>query len=835
MTEPAAPCPCETFVFPQSITNPPGRSRINYRVGDFVAFREALLRSRPGEVELANWRPGAQGDLAVQMIEWWAYVADIITFYNERIANETYLRTAVLPESVQRLIRILGYRPRPGIGATGTLAALMSSSTSFTLPQGFQIQSKPGPGSQPQIFELNTATLIQLPDSIAADAPPDPSLLGSDGACVLLQGTITSIKAGAGLLLLENGWAANDSNYALAVVAGTATVKDPRNNPNTQVTFQSPVTQLSGQSAANFSLQRSQQSSHLWQYGTVKVLIDNADGTGTAHLESISRQIQVGDPILFDTIGGGVTAKLAVVVSYTEAVYYANPAGSPPDPSIPPPSPTIAIPILHSAIGFKPAEALSGWISLVNYQSLTVRYQWQPISTVIPFPATSLTSTAVSLLTPVPAALLPMVDEDVLVSDANGNGVQAQATAGSAIPSTLGLSNFSDANANLIAPLNVLFDLLPVSRGKTVANEILGSGDATITTGQEFTLQKSPLTYLQSAASTSGDDYSSTLSIWVNGVQWNEVPSFYGQAPDAAVFVTREDENNVTHVQFGDGVFGARLPSGNNNVVATYRYGSGADAPDAGTLSVILQSWPGLRSILNPVAAGGGADPDPPQRIKTYAPASVLTFGRAISADDYETIAAQAPGVARARSYWIWDAVQQRMMVKVYVGDDANAVSSANTALAGASDPNRPLKVYLASTLPVTLGMTLVVDPSYVATDVLAAVTAAFIDPDQGLLGANVVEIGESIWQSQIYQSCLAVPGAVAVHDLQFMRKLVPLVFSFRRFLSETALLPKLTPIFRPVTVCNCQDFRADPGEGGFFQLAAADLTISTEVATYAN
>ncbi len=80
MTEPAAPCPCETFVFPQSITNPPGRSRINYRVGDFIAFREALLRSRPGEVELANWRPGAQGDLAVQMIEWWAYVADILRF-----------------------------------------------------------------------------------------------------------------------------------------------------------------------------------------------------------------------------------------------------------------------------------------------------------------------------------------------------------------------------------------------------------------------------------------------------------------------------------------------------------------------------------------------------------------------------------------------------------------------------------------------------------------------------------------------------------------------------------------------------------------------------------
>jgi hypothetical protein len=834
MTELTAACPCETSAFPQTITNPPGRPGINYRVGDFVAFREALLRSRPGEVELANWRPGAQGDLAVQMIEWWAYVADILTFYNERIANEAYLRTAVLPESVQRLIRILGYRPRPGIGATGTLAALTSGLAPFTLPRGFQIQSKPGPGKQPQIFELGVATLIQSPDSIAADAPPDPSLLGSDGASVLLRGTITSIKPGAGLLLLEKGWTANDSNYALAVAGSTAIEKDPRNNPNTRVTFQTPLNQLSGQSAANFGLLRSQQSSHLWQYGTVNVLIPNGDGTGTAHLESIARQIQMGDPVLFDNIASGATAKLAVVVSYTEAIYYANPPGS--DPSVPPAPAAIGIPILHSVIGFKPTEALSGWIDQVNYQTLTVRYLWQTISTLIPFPAAFLTSTAVSLQTPVPPALLPMVDQNVLVSGANGNGVHAQGSTGSSTPSTLGLSNFSDPTATLVSPLNVLFDLLPVSRGKTVANEMLGSGDATITTGQEFTLQKSPLTYLQSAASASGDNYSSTLSIWVNGVQWKEVPSFYGRAPDATVFVTREDENNITHVQFGDGVFGARLPSGNNNVVATYRYGSGADAPDPGTLSVILQSWPGLRSILNPVPVGGGADPDAPQRIKTYAPASVLTFGRAISADDYETIAAQAPGVARARSYWIWDATQQRMMVKVYVGDDADAVSSANTALAGASDPNRPLKVFLASAFPVTLGMTLVVHPSYVASDVLAAVTAALVDPDQGLLGANVVGIGESIWQSQMYQTCLSVPGAVAVHDLQFMRKLVPLVFSFRRsFIPETPLLTRIEPIFRPVTVCNCQDFRADPGEGGFFQLAAADLNISSEVATYAN
>ena len=95
---------------------------------------------------------------------------------------------------------------------------------------------------------------------------------------------------------------------------------------------------------------------------------------------------------------------------------------------------------------------------------------------------------------------------------------------------------------------------------------------------------------------------------------------------------------------FGDGVNGARLPTGVNNVVATYRIGAGAASPPAGKLTVIAQSYPGLRSVLNPVAVGGGADPDPPDQIRRYAPRSVLTFGRAVSVFDYEALAAQAPG-----------------------------------------------------------------------------------------------------------------------------------------------------------------------------------------------
>ncbi|HMD96339.1 MAG TPA: hypothetical protein VKM93_03275 [Terriglobia bacterium] len=1070
-------CPCDTFVHPRVITNLPGQSSIAYRVGDYITFRHALLLSRTGEVELANWRPSAKGDLALQMMEWWAYVADILTFYNERIANQDYLRTADLPESVQRLIRILGYRPRPGIGATGTLGALMTGVAPFTVAQGFQVQSKPGPGQQAQIFELSSDTLIQAPAAVSADPLPNPALLGPDGASVLLQGVVSSVKKDDDLLLMERGWGGTDSNYAFVTVQTVSQESDPRGNKNTRVTFTQAPSLSQGALASDYRLLKSSQTAHFWQYPASPSQVLAGGGAGVADLDSLARGIKVGDVVEFEIAGGNAQPQLASVTRYSEKIWYANPKGYPtttnPDPSVAPDQPAVAIPIPHTEIGFQPglpntswcwgvngpslaqilnqnqaqptgitayldqdqslkfaatmmpdsgaawwwywgidgptlAQLLtanaarltsldayidtdkklkfvavmvkasgSGWwwywgldtatlnqtltannarlvsldayidtdgtlkyavimvpegaqtwwwyagidgnklneilqansaqlISLSAYvdtdknvkfaavmvpssgqawwwyggtdgvslsqslaqnnaqlnglqaylgtdgtvklaailgpaasqpvidwygnlSSLLVNYAFQDVGELVGTPATVFDGSQPSLLAVQPPTFPPGFDVPLLLSDANGNGESAQGSAGGDL-STLQLAGLASPAVSLMPPINVLFDLLAVSRGKTVANEILGSGDATIAIGQEFVLKNSPLTYLQSADSTSGSGYQSTLRVWVNGIRWKEVPSFYQQPANASVFVTREDEQNQTHVQFGDGINGARLPSGVNNVVATYRYGSGADSPASGTLTVILKQQPRLKAILNPLAVGGGADPDPPQQIKRYAPQSVLTFGRAVSGDDYETIAAQAPGVARAKAYWTWDVAQQRTVVKIYVGDDANAVGDAHTALAAADDPNRPVVVVLATAVPISLGFTVLVDPAYIPADVMNGVTTALVDPQSGLLGTDVIAIGQSIYLSQIYRACLRVPGAVAVHSLSFERKQLQsyLLFPFRplHFISKFFPLQIGFPLLHLL-----EEYRFDPGEGGFFQLSASDLNVSTEVA----
>jgi hypothetical protein len=791
-------CPCEGFTHPQVIFNPPGQETIAYRVGDYISFRRALLQSLANENELTQWRPGSKRDLAVQIVEWWAYLADILTFYNERIANESYLQTADLPENIQNLIQILGYRPRPGIGARGVVAALINSPKPFTLPQGFQIQSKPGPGKQPQIFELDVDTQIQILDALATEPLPNLNL---DPSSVLLKGSVTTVKVGDEVLLLKRNWNGTDNDYALATVQVVQLEKDPHGNTNT---FLSLTLQQSGVPAGvqvqDYLLLRSNQSAHLYLYKT-----DHTIASDHLHLESIQRDIKVGDPLLLENPAQIPKHRLVSVTKYTEFLWYAN-TPNPANPTQPPDANTEpAVPILHTRPYFKPllsASLATQWDT--DRDKILVRLNWQEIGQLIAKPEATFDGMPPTLkLTK--SVQIPATNDSVslLIEDTESKGISAKGRLGKTLDlfnlSALPLSPFS-----LKSPLSLLFNCLPVSRGQTVTNEVLGSGNASLA-GQEFILSKSPLTYLLDPESTSGKDYKSTLRIWVNDIEWQEVPSFYGQPADARVFVTREDIDQKTHVLFGDWVNGAGLPTGSDNVVTTYRYGSGQEAPEAGTLNVIVKPYPNLKAIRNPVVVGGGAAPDPPEQIRRYAPRSVLTFDRAVSGDDYETIAAQAPGVARARAYWTWDDHEQRSLVVIYVGDDANAVTAASTALRNAADPNRLLLVKRAIGISIQINLSVQIEPTYAPPPVLRGVRNVLLDSDRGLFGTNNMQIGQSVYQSQIFATCLQVPGVLAVHGLQFW------IDSGSGF--------GLDP-----------PYRHDPGEGKFYQLATENLNLTAEV-----
>ena len=120
-------CPCDQIEFPPRLYIPAGLTRLPRQIATFPEFRAALLRDIGTHPALAGWRGRQEDDFGVMLLEMWAYVCDVTSFYDEVIAHENYLRTARQRSSLRKLVQLLGYLPRPAVAASADLAAFAST------------------------------------------------------------------------------------------------------------------------------------------------------------------------------------------------------------------------------------------------------------------------------------------------------------------------------------------------------------------------------------------------------------------------------------------------------------------------------------------------------------------------------------------------------------------------------------------------------------------------------------------------------------------------------------------------------------------------------------
>lgn len=148
-------------VTPEPVANRPGLATLAYRVGTHSSFLETMLArlsshalATPAGAPLRALTTRDPADPSLACLDAWATVADLLTFYQERIANEGYLRTAEERRSVLELARLIGYRLRPGVAATAWLALELDQGyTSRLAPHDIKARSVPGQDETPQTFE----------------------------------------------------------------------------------------------------------------------------------------------------------------------------------------------------------------------------------------------------------------------------------------------------------------------------------------------------------------------------------------------------------------------------------------------------------------------------------------------------------------------------------------------------------------------------------------------------------------------------------------------------------------------------------------------------------
>ncbi|HET7233782.1 MAG TPA: putative baseplate assembly protein [Longimicrobium sp.] len=860
---------------PVAIANRPGLPAISYRPGTHSTFLRSLLASlstadRPALRGLS----AREGDWTVALLDAWSAVADVLTFYGERIANEAYLRTATERLSVLELARAVGYELSPGVAASTWLAFTVEEAAGSPrrtdVATGTKVQSIPGPGEKPQLFETveplhaRTEWNVFRPRRTRpwAPAPDDTSVrvrgVGSSarvGDLVLVVGaerelsvsdprwvvrTVTAVEADPltqttviswekPLGWMEDGTEArlpcvdpqlhvlrtratafghdapdwrllpqatkdiftppvtgnstptpptNWPGFTLNEIAATADaapvdrvvyldstypgfvaggwtfwqkphvvelkrVMDARTGYVAGFTLQGHVTRLEVESSVG-PFDNAVRQLMVWGASERLEPVEGGISGGVrgaeVALDGIADEVEEGRRLLF--VGRPPRVRVRTRVQFDDgeaprmlaAGDTLTVLAAPPAPECPPPPGIVAGPRYADCPDCGGAMHQPGEWRLRDADG-TVGRAWAAWADFDHLPA----------------------DPDETEASELAIVYQAREEEGR----TVLVLREPLRGAYDRGGLTIYGNVAPATHGETV-REVLGSGDAG-RAWQRFALRQPPLTHV---LSPEAGGRRSTLEVWVDGIRWDAASTLFGRGPRERVFSARQDAEGGTRVQFGDGKSGARLPSGRENVTAVYRRGIGREGNvAAGQLSLLLTRPLGIRSVLNPLPATGGDDPETLDRARENAPLTVLTLDRIVSLRDYEDFARTFAGVAKAMATWTWSGRGRGVLVTVAgpqgdtIPDGGPVQTALRAAMAQYGDALIAVAVRSYRPARFRVSATLRHHPAHDPARVLSAAEAAL----RGRFSFTARGFGQGVALSEVLAALQEVPGVVSV------------------------------------------------------------------------
>ncbi|HEY9614648.1 putative baseplate assembly protein, partial [Allocoleopsis sp.] len=243
-------------------------------------------------------------------------------------------------------------------------------------------------------------------------------------------------------------------------------------------------------------------------------------------------------------------------------------------------------------------------------------------------------------------------------------------------------------------------------------------------------------------------------------------PSLYPLTPQDQNYIIRIEDDGKTTVTFGDGIKGARLPSGNENVTATYRSGIGLDGNIAATRLSLLKTRPqGIVEVNNPIPATGAAPPESLEEAREKAPPTVRTLDRIVSLRDFEDFARGFAGIGKAQAVALWHEENQLVHITIAAvsGESVLPESSLYTnliaAINQARDPLQQVQVDSYDRILFNLEARLLINPRYqleeVENKVLTALKTTFAFPQR--------QFGQNVTAAEVIATMQNVEGVIAV------------------------------------------------------------------------
>jgi Baseplate J-like protein len=864
---------------PAVVENRPGLSALAYRVGTHGSFKATMQVAISHEAALRGLKTRADDDPTMALLDAWATVLDVLTFYQERLANESYLRTATERRSVLELARAIGYELNPGVAASADLAFEMETAPGapevVTLEVGTRVQSQPGPGELPQTFE--TIEAIEARPAWNALRPQLTRLRlpAAGDTSLYLQGVTTNLRSGDALLIVGEQNENESQIPPWEFRRLTAVEPDPQAD-RTLVRWQVPLqntfsaTEPLGPGPQVYALRlRAALFGHnapLWEALPVSLRIgemqpdqDASPPLGFIEGAYAGRETDWADKrfdssttaINLDTVYPQIARNNWIVLAGPTTMIIDLPFDSPPRGPTEIPVPdyqqlyrvglvteesvadfnlsakttrlTISGELIEkfsrrTASVYAQSEALAWgetpladpvWYDEIVLEGVVAGMQpgrrlmisgkrmrlqigaqgeGLPLISASDPSATKTLQPGDELIVLGPPEDVPQEAEQQTWHGLDKEGFEGFLTASEdqvalvpsaaddasvAEPVTLkALESADDKHSKLVltqalgnvydrATVTIYANVAQTTHGETT-HEVVGSGDAS-QAFQQFALKRTPLTYV-SAPTPSGA--ASTLQVRVNDILWSELPSLYGAGSDQQGYLARLADDGKVTVQFGDSITGARLPSGSDNVVATYRVGTGLSGMvKAGQLSLLMTRPLGVKGATNPLPASGAADPEQLDDARLNAPFTVRTLDRVVSLQDYEDFARAFAGIGKAQATMLWDGEQRLVHVTVaaangdVVAEDSPLFQNLRLAIETSGDAGQPFQ--LASYQPrwFNVEANMLVDERYVAETVMADVIALL----QHTYAFQQRTFGQPVTQSEIVARVQSVAGVVSV------------------------------------------------------------------------
>ena len=660
---------------------PPATRRsieIDYLARDYASFRRLML-DRIAAIN-PSWRERHAADLGITLVEWFAYVADYLSYRQDAVATEAYLATARRRVSVRRHARLVDYPMHDGCNARAWVQVVLSDDA-------------PAAGLELPYADIVTGATTKFLSRVSG-----PGVMTEDEA----REVIRSEKPETFELLLAPGQPA------------------PRSY-------------------------REHNALPFYTWGASECCLPQ--GATRATLTGAFDRLQIGDVLILEETRGPRT-------------------GEPADAD---PAHRHAVRLTSVSLDVDPLGGAFAETPTTDPLDVT-QIEWRT-DDALPF------ALCVSAVVEKDTKQTPIVTAVV-----RGNIVCV------------------DHGRTVVEPLP---DAVPKPR---IRKAVLATGGCEHAEPEPVPPRYSPslaMTPVTQAASWSNDGSASrgttsavstalpqiTLAAVPTDERWDVRRDLLGSNATAPDFVVEVETDGTASLRFGDGSHGRR-PAEGTRFTAQYRVGNGLRGNvGADAIAHVVTDVAGIERVRNPLPATGGVDPEAMENVRRFAPVAFRTQQRAVTIDDYESIAARHPAIQRAAARFRWTGSWRTVFVTADRFESAASAIGADLVRPDADqfaseliaflEPYRmaghDLDVDLPQYVPLDIQMQVCAMRDYFRSDVKRALEEVFssrqlADGRKGVFHPDNFTFGQSVFLSQLYAAAYSVEGVESVRISKFQR-----------------------------------------------------------------